>query len=219
MVFTCLLAAASVAAEQPSVKNKENAKLEAEQNEEWLAAVERIRALPRPCEIKNMHVTASVTQVYDLTDAAKAQIKKALDEYDAELLKRAARWLDEEKSLRQEYEAKALQALPEDKREAARKLLDYSHGAWTTLLDREAPFKKEYAERTEKIRQGMGKISTDDLEAARTATRTWVKDYRAKLTKGDEEVIQKLQGMLSAEEAERLSQFVRMKVGEPPEKK
>ena len=75
-VLTCLLTASVLAAEPINIRNRDESKLDPEQNEPWLAAVERLRALPRPGEVKNMHLTAGVPQIYDLNEAAKARLAR-----------------------------------------------------------------------------------------------------------------------------------------------
>ncbi|HYG77753.1 MAG TPA: hypothetical protein VEK08_22295 [Planctomycetota bacterium] len=191
----------------------------AELDPEWLAIIERIRTLPRPGEIRNIGLTTDVTAVYDLSAEQKAEIEKQVRAYEAELLKLAAKWHQEQIALRSTYEAKVIATLPDAKKENARKVLDFSHTNWITPLDRDEAFKKEFSKRVADLRENRAKLSVDELNAAREEMQAWVKTQRDARIEKDQNVIKQLEAMLTPEEAERLKQFVRFRSEpEPPQK-
>jgi len=182
-----------------------------ELNPEWLALVERIRAMPRPGEIRNTGLNTDLTGVYELADDTKAEIKKTVEAYDAELMKRAAKWHDEQKTLRAEFESKVVQSLPESKKETAKKLLEISHAHFATPLDRDDAFKKEFAKRVADLRDSRAKMNVDQLNAAREEMQAWIKSERRKLADKDEAVINAMKAQLAPDEAERLQHLVRVR--------
>jgi len=204
---SCLLAAAE-AKDRPKANEPFRAP-PAELNAEWLGAVERLRVLPRPGEIKAAGVTANLCSVYELADGDASKCETLAKEYDAALLKLAAKWLEEEKALRAEYEARLVLLLPEAKREAARKALEFSHAHWVTPTDREAGFRKEYSERLTALRESRLRISAEEFEATGAKLKAWVKGRRAQLTQQDENVLRQIREMLAPDEAARLDQFDR----------
>ena len=179
----------------------------AEQSPEWIGAVERLRLLPRPGEIKTATVTANISALYALTPDESAKYAAAAREYEAALLPLAAKWLEEEKALRAEHEAKLVQLLPEAKRENARKLLEFSHANWVTPTDREAAFRKEYSEKATALRESKMHISAEEYEVARAKMQAWVKESRAKLNQQNQDLLKQIREMLAPEEAARLDQF------------
>lgn len=182
-----------------------------EPSPEWIGAVERLRVLPRPGEIKAAGVTASICAVYVLTAENASQCGTIAKEYDAALLKLAAKWLEEEKALRSEHEARLMQLLPEAKRENARKLLELSHSHWVTPTDREAGFRKEYSERLAALLESRVRVSAEEYKTAGAKLKAWVSERRAQLTQQEEDVLKQIREMLAPEEAARLDQFDRNK--------
>jgi hypothetical protein len=205
--LVCVLAIA----EEPKPKPAAPA---ADTNDAWLAAIERIRAMPFPGEFKNAGLEADLEDVFELNDAAKLEVVKIQNAYSAELLQRAAKWAEEEKALRAEYEAKALQAVPEARREAAKKALEFSHNNWTPTLERDGNFKKEFASRVAELRENRAKLSVDELNEAREKMHAWVRETRDKLALKDEDTIKNLKALLAADEAERLQKLVKLRVPE-----
>jgi hypothetical protein len=177
------------------------------QSAEWLAAIERLRLLPRPGEIKAAGVTASMDAFYGLPPEDAAKCAAAAKEYDAALSKLAAKWLEEAKALRAEHEAKLVQLLPEAKRENARKLLEFTHAHWVTPKDREDGFIKEYIEKVTPVRDSRLHITAEEYEAARAKMNAWVRERRAQFNRQDEELLKQIRAMLAPEEAARLDQF------------
>ncbi|MGD0092409.1 MAG: hypothetical protein ABSE73_21040 [Planctomycetota bacterium] len=178
-----------------------------EQNPEWLAAIERLRLLPRPGEIKAVGVTAGIAAVYGLAPEATARCAATVKEYDAALLKLAAKWLEEAKALRAEQEAKLVQLLPDEKREPARKVLEFSHTHWVTPKDHEDPFVKEFSEKAAAAQEARAHIKAEEYEAAKAKLQAWVKERRAQLNQQDQELLKQIREMLTPEEAARLDQF------------
>ena len=186
-----------------------------EPSDAWLAAVERIRAMPLPGEFKNAGLEADLEDVFELNDAAKTEIIKLQSAYSAELLQRAAKWADEEKALRAEYEAKVLQSIPEARRDAAKKALEFSHTSWLPPLERDGNFKKEFSTRVAELRDNRAKLSVDELNEAREKMHAWVRETRDKLAARDEDTIKQLKALLAADEAERLQKLVHLRAPEP----
>src|SRR5262245_48894297 len=104
------------------------------QDPKWLTAIERLRLQPRPGEISNFAITTDIADIYKLTEEQKTKIAALQDAYDAAILQKAQKWEEESKALRAEYEAKLVEALPEEKREQSKKLLDLSHAHWQPTL-------------------------------------------------------------------------------------
>ena len=205
VVLTSWCGAAAQEQEKPGAGAPVRA-MSTELGPEWLGAVERLRVLPRPGEIKAASVTANICAVYGLSPEDTAKGDTITKEYEAALLKLAAKWLEEEKALRTEYEARLVQLLPAAKREAAGKLLEFSHAQWVTPTDREAGFRKEYVE---KLREARGRLKAEELEAERAKIQAWVKERRAQLTQRTEDVLKQIREMLAPAEAARLEQFDR----------
>jgi len=186
-----------------------------EPDPEWLGAVERLRVLPGPGEVKAAGATASLWALYELAPEDTAKCEAIAKEYDAALLKLAAKWLEEEKALRAEHEARLVQLLPEAKRAAARKALEFSHAQWVTPTDREAGFQKEYSE---KVREARAHTKLEELEAARSKVKAWVSERRARMAQREEDVLKQVKEMLGPEEAKRLDQFDRSKPAQKSDK-
>ena len=183
---------------------------------EWLAAIERLRINPKPGEIENGGLTTGVTEVFELSPAEQQNVDKIVAEYDAELVKKAAKWEEELKAARAEYEAKVIAALPEPKRDAAKKILDFSHAKWTPPLDREQKFKVAFVEREKALREKTKGKTPEEIADAREELRAWVKEERARMTKEDEDLIASLKALLTPEEAQRLDRYNRHRVVAPP---
>lgn len=180
-----------------------------EPNPDWLAAVERLRALPLPGEIKNASLAAPIGEVFDVPAENKAKLKDLSAAYDAEALKLAARWESELKALRDAHEAKMIQALPEPRRDAAKKVLDFSHQRWVTPTDREASFRKVYSERVNALREQKSKMSAEEYAEAAEKQKSWVKEERARMIQQDEDLLKQLREMLAPDDAKRLDPFNR----------
>ena len=210
-----LMLSASLFAEEPKPKPPAPAApAPNEPSDAWLAAIERIRAMPLPGEFKNAGLEADLEDVFELNDAAKTEIIKLQSAYNAELLQRAAKWADDEKALRAEYEAKVLQSIPEARRDAAKKALEFSHNSWLPPLERDGNFKKEFSTRVAELRDNRAKLSVDELNEAREKMHAWVRETRDKLAARDEDTIKQLKALLAADEAERLQKLVHLR---PPE--
>jgi len=175
-----------------------------EQGSEWLAAIERLRLLPRAGEIKAAGVSAGLGDIYGLSGETAAKYEALQKDYDAARVKLAAKWEQEAKALRAEQEAKMLQLLPEAKREAAGKTLDFAHAKWVTPLDKETWFCKEYAERRAAVGDARVRVSAEKFEEAKAALVAWVKETRAKMMRQDEDLFKQVREMLGPDEAARL---------------
>lgn len=180
-----------------------------EHSDDWLEAIERLRSMPRPGEIKNAGVSASIADVYELTPEQKAKVAGINAAFEAELLARAAKWDAEQRALRDDYEARVLLAIPQERRESAKKLLDFSHSKWITPLDRESAFKKEYLRRANELLEDRAKLSVEELNEKRKEMQAWVKAERHRINAQDAEVLKGLRALLSKDELERLEQFDR----------
>ncbi|MCY3023212.1 MAG: hypothetical protein NTW87_29905 [Planctomycetota bacterium] len=186
-----------------------------EEHPEWLAAIERLRLLPRAGEVKCAGISANLVSIYAPPAEAAAEIGKIEDAYDAALVKLAAKWEQEAKALRAEYEAKIVAALPEAKRESARKVLAFSHERWVTPNDREAKFRKEYVERRAAVAESLPKLSAEEYEAAKAKMQAWVREERAKLRNQEEELLKQTRDLLAPEDAARLDGLSPRKPAEP----
>jgi hypothetical protein len=180
-----------------------------EYSDEWLEAVERLRSMPRPGEVKNFGTAASVTELFDLKPEEKAKVVEIAAAYESELLKRAAKWETEQRQLRDEYEVKVIAALPENRRAATKKLLDFSHSKWVSPLDLESGFKREYTRRANELREDRAKLSVEELSEKRKTMQAWVKETRNGINAQSDEVMKGIRELLSPEEAQRLEQFDR----------
>lgn len=188
-----------------------------EPSENWIAAIERLRSFPRPGEIVNAGVTAGAADIVKVSPAEEASIDKLVAEYDAAALQKAAKWEDELKALRADYEAKVVAAFPEAKRDTAKKLLDLSHAKWVTPTERDVKFKKEFIEREKAFKLATRNKPPEETTEAREEIKTWIHDERAKMAKEDEETIAALKALLTPEEVERLERFNRHRpVPTPP---
>jgi hypothetical protein len=205
-----LLAAAPLVCAGEAKDDKESPPVRLpEYSDEWLEAVERLRSMPRPGEVKNVTTAASVAELFDLKADEKAKIVEIVAAYESELLKRAAKWEAEQRQLRDEYEAKVIAAMPEARRASTKKLLDFSHSKWVSPLDIESGFKKEYTRRANELREDRAKLSVEELSEKRKAMQAWVKETRNRINAQNEEVLKDVRELLSPEEAQRLEQFDR----------
>lgn len=185
---------------------------------EWLGAVERLRLLPRPGEIKAGGVSAGLSALCGLPAEGAARCEAILKEYHAALLKLAAGWEQEAKAVRTEHEARLLQLLPDARRDAAQKALELSHSRWVTPHDREAAFRKEYAAKATAVRDSKLRVTTEEFEAARAKLQEWVHETRGKLIQQDLELLKQVRDLLSPEDAARLDQLSKHR-GKPAEQK
>lgn len=191
---------------------------------EWLWAIERLRALPKPGEIRTTEgLNAGVTDIYDVQKAELTQIEKALSDYDAALLQKAAKWETEMKELRAEYEAKIVAALPQAKQAEAKKVLDFTHSKWATPSEREGKFKAQFAARAKAYHEATKDKSLDEKAEAQEIVSAWVKAERLKMTKEDFDQIDAIKALTTPDIAQRLEKFNRMKLEPdatpPPEPK
>jgi len=180
-----------------------------EPSAEWLGAIERLRALPRPGEIKNGGVTANIADVVVTTPEQREKIAAVLDAYDVACVQKMATFEEELKSARSMFEAQLFLNLPEAKRESAKKVLDFSHEKWGTPFDRELKFTREFKERVRKVRDTKTELKPDDINAARETMQLWVKEERAKIRAQDEEALQGVRALLTPDEALQLEQYNR----------
>jgi hypothetical protein len=176
-------------------------------NQAWLAALERVRALPGPGQIVVADTRVDLAALHEPAPETAAKLKALGETYQAELLKLAAKWEQDARSLRAEYEAKMIEALPEARREAARAALKLSQERWTTPLDREAAFQREFTERVVGLRARKLQLSAEQYEEESAKIQTWVKQERARIRKQDEELRTQLRGLLAPEEAARFDQL------------
>jgi hypothetical protein len=214
--LVCGTVAAGDAKDKPKAgEAKENVKADerpraapAELSPEWLGAIERLRLLPRPGEIKGSGFVANVAAVYGVPDESAARCEAVQKEYDAALLKLAAKWEQDAKTLRAEYEPKLVQALPQESREPAQKLLTASNTHWVTPYDRETAFRNEFAKRSADLRESKLKITAEEFEEAKGKLQAWVRDTRAKLIQQNADFLKQLREMLGPDNAARLDAIV-----------
>jgi hypothetical protein len=210
-----LAAAISLAGDEKPIPAPPDKLYHRELSTDWLWAIERLRILPRPGEIRTTEgLTAGVTDIYELQPAETAQIEKALTEYDAALLQKAAKWETEMKELRAEYEAKVIAALPQTKQVEAKKVLDFTHAKWVTPSEREGKFRNEFAARAKAFREATKDKSLEDKADGQETIARWVKAERAKLRKEDVDLIYAVRACLSPDAAEKLDKFDRYKLAQ-----
>ncbi len=178
----------------------------------WLIAIERLRITPKPGAVEQPGLTAGVTEIFELSKTEKENVEKIVADFDAELLKKAAKWEGEMKAARAEYEAKVIAALPEVRRDAAKKLLDFSHAKWAPPLERELKFRDEFVEREKALREKTKGKTPEEIADAREELKSWVKEARTAINKEDEDTINALKALLSADEAQRLDKYNRHRV-------
>lgn len=182
---------------------------------EWLAAIERLRLSPRPGQVVNAGISAGVADLFEVSAPVSEKIDKVVAAYDAERVKRAAKWNAEMLALRAEYEAKVVAELPEARRETAKKLLEFSHEKWQTPIEREAQFNKDFEEKLKDAREKSKNITPEQHAEQTEILRVWVRDQRAKLMKEDNDVIEGLRALLTPEEVQRLELFNRHRQAAP----
>jgi len=201
-----ILAAMSVWALSGETKPaREKGIAQEERPADWLRATERLRWLPRPGEIHNAGVLANVGDIVETTPEQKAAIVEALKAYDSAILKKAEQWETELKALRAEQQAKVIAALPEARREAARKALEYSQAQWTLPLDFEARLRAAMMEKLDATKSP--KTPAEEADTLRREMRDWIKAQRLKESEHNAETIKTLKEMLDPAEAERLKLF------------
>jgi len=181
------------------------------QDATWLGQMDRLRSHPRAGDIQNGPLSASVVDVFELDEASRAKVKQIMDEYDAAIIEQARRWNKEAEGLRAEFEQRLTEAVPEARRDAARKVLDFSHRNWSSSFEQEEQYKKEYAEKrkaadAELARNGNEPDRRKEIQQQMSA---WVQQRRKTLSDPDRETIKQLREMLSPEEAARLERYDR----------
>lgn len=187
---------------------------------DWLWAIERLRVMPRPGEIRTSEgLAAGVTDIYDLQPTETAQVEKVLADYDAALLQKAAKWETEMKELRAEYEAKVIAALPQAKQAEAKKVLDFSHSKWVTPSEREGKFRNEFAAKAKAFHEATKDKSLDEKAEGQEAISTWVKTERRKMTKEETDLIDAIKALLTPDATQKLEKFNRFNQvpQEPPQ--
>jgi hypothetical protein len=186
-----------------------------ERSPAWVGAIERLRAQPRAGEIQNAGVTAYITDVVSVPDREKAEIQKILADYDAAVLERAAKWEEDLKALRAQYEEKMIELLPDDRREPMRNALKISHDNWITGHDLQAMIERNSIERM----KNLPPREKPDREKALAEVRAWLTEQRNLAKKKDEETLRKIRELLTPEEVKRLETFDRDRIVAEPEKK
>lgn len=203
-IFCCCHALSVAAGEAPKAAADKPLSNE-ERPADWLRATERLRWLPRPGEIHNAGVLANIGDLVETTSAEKAAIVDALKAYDAALAKKAEQWENDMKALRAEHQAKVVAALPEARREAAKKALEYSQAQWTLPLDFDAKIRTGIVEKFDQAK--VPGISPDEASKVRREVRDWIKVERQKEAERNTEVIKNLKAMFDPAEVERLDKF------------
>ncbi len=189
-----------------------------ERSTEWLLAIEKLRTLPRPGDIQNAGILASIGDVIETTPDQKAAIKTAMKAFDAAMVQKAAQWESDMKAARAEFETKIVAALPEARRDAAKKALEYSHVQWVAPFDFEVRLRAEFIQKKEKSEDKT--IPQEELDAYRKEFSTWLKTQRLKAQEHNAEVTKNIKALLDPKEAERLNDFDKNKeVPPPPPKK
>ena len=211
-IFCCACAAAGEvpkpAADKPLTSE--------ERPSDWLRATERLRWLPRPGEIHNAGVLANIGDLIETTPAEKTAITLALNAYDAALAKKAEQWENEMKALRAEHQAKVIAALPEARRDAAKKALEYSQTNWTLPLDFEAKLRTNFLEKLDQTK--VPSVAPEDATKMRREVRDWIKTERQKESEHNTEVIKNLKAMFEPAELERLEKFDKNREVPAPQK-
>jgi hypothetical protein len=190
----------------------------------WLNAIERVRLLPKPGEILNSSIRAGVDDIIEVPAPSSEKIDKIVAAYDAEVVKLPAKWEAEIKALRANYEAQIIAELPAEKREAAKKLLDYSHENSANNIGREQKFMDDLHAKIGEYRGQHKDASPEQQQEATGLLNQWVKEERNKINKEDEDVIEGLRQPLTPDEVQRLDKFNRRRPAESaqqpgPEKK
>ena len=213
-----LICAAQLFAGQDAQKPAVAPLTQEERSTEWLLAIEKLRTLPRPGDIQNAGILANVGDVIETTPEQKAAIKAAMKAFDAAMVQKAAQWENEMKAARVEFEAKIVATLPESRRDAAKKALEYSHAQWVSPYDFEARLRAEFIQKREKSEDKT--IPQEELDAYRKEFGGWLKAQRQKAQDHNAEVTKNIKAMLDPKEAERLNEFDKNKeVPPPPPKK
>jgi hypothetical protein len=175
---------------------------------EWLWAIERLRVMPKPGEIRTSEgINTGVTDIYDLKAEETQQIEKVVSDYDAAVLQRVAKWESELKELRAEYEAKVIAALPESKQAEAKKVLDLTHDRWVTTSEREGKYMAKVTAKAKAFREAIKDKTPDEKQEAQEAMAAWVKSERAMMRKEDMDLIAMVRALLSPEAAKKLDKF------------
>jgi hypothetical protein len=187
-----------------------------EPGDTWIAAIERLRTFPKPGEVANAGVKAGVTDIVKVSEGEAANVDKIVTEYDSAALQLSAKWEQDLKTLRTEYEAKIIAALPEARRDTAKKLLELSHAKWVTPTERDVKFKKEFIEREKAFKLETKNKSPEEAAEARDEIKAWIREERAKMAKEDEDTVNALKALLTPEEAANLERFNRHRVVQPP---
>ena len=176
---------------------------------EWLMAIERLRQYPRAGDIQNAGVLANIGDIVETTPEQQAAIAAQLKAYDAALLEKTKQWESELAVLRAEHETKLVASLPEARRDAAKKALDYSHAQWTTPFDFEVRLKSDFLKK---------KNTTNEADASHKEFVTFIKTQRIKAQEHDAETVKTLKSLLDQKEAERLNLMDKNRVVPVPEK-
>jgi hypothetical protein len=216
-ILALVVVAANVLAGQDAAKPAMSPLVPEERSTEWLIAIEKLRTLPRPGDLQNASVFANIADVIETTPEQKASIVAAMKAYDAAMVQKAAQWESEMKSARAETEAKIVALLPEARRAAAKKALDYSHDQWVTPYDFEARLRADFLKRKEKADDVN--VPKDELEAYRKEFMNWLQTQRQKSREKNADVAKNVKALLDPKEAERLSEFDKNKEVPPPPKK
>lgn len=103
------------------------------------------------------------------------------------------------KSVRTDYEAKIIAALPEARRNAAMKALEYSHEQWSTPFEFEAKLRGEFIQK--KL------ASPADQQTARKELVAWINTEREKARTKNAEIVKTLKSLLEPAEAATLESF------------
>lgn len=187
-----------------------------ERPDEWLRATERLRQLPRPGEIRSAGVLVNIGDLIETTPVEKAAIVEATKAYDTALAKKAEQWENEMKTLRAEHQAKVIAAIPEARRDAAKKLLEYSQAQWTLPFEFEARMRTRIAEKFDQA--NAPSVAAEEANKIRREVRDWIKDQRQKEVTRNAEVMKTMKSMLEPTEAERLDKFDKNRVVPQPPK-
>ncbi len=219
LAFALILVSANLIAGQDAQKPAMPSPLISEERStEFLIAVEKLRTLPRPGDIQNAGILANIADVIETTPEQKAAIVALVKAYEIETAQRLAKIEAEMKTLRAETEAKIIAILPEARRSASKKVLDYSHEQWMTPFNFEAQLRADFLARKEKANDKTA--SNEELDAARKEFMSWLRTQRQKAREKNAEVVTNLGTMLDPKEAERLSDFDKNKeVPETPKKR
>lgn len=177
---------------------------------EWLMAIERLRQFPRAGDIQNAGVLANIGDIVETTPEQQASIAAQLKAYDAALLEKTKQWESELATLRVEHEAKLVASLPEARRDAAKKALDYSHAQWTTPFDFEVRLRSDFLQK---------KSAATEADASHKEFVTFIKTQRVKAQEHDAETLKTLKSLLDPKEAERLNFMDKNRVVPVTEKK